>query len=138
MKMWRYSMLMLLALLGVPQFVHADAIQPIAGAPVQTKVLASGVTTNTTTGLIQNIPNGAKTLYGEVVCSSGTCTQTQQIFGTLYATAINGVLLCTLTLSATTRAQDACAVTSAAFPNLYITTTNTTGTAATGATYVLY
>jgi hypothetical protein len=129
---------LLASVLLATSLVYADAVQPISGAPVQTKVLASGVTTNTTTSLIQNIPNGAKTLYGEVVCSSGTCTQTQQVFGTLYATAINGVLLCTLTLSATTRAQDACAVTSAAFPNLYITTTNTTGTAATGATYVLY
>jgi hypothetical protein len=118
--------------------VFADAIQPIAGAPVQTKVLTSGVTTNTTSALVKNIPNGAKTFFGEVACSSGTCTQTQAIFGTLYATAINGVLLCTITLSATTRAQDACPAVTAAFPNVYVITTNTTGTAATGAIYVLY
>lgn len=139
MKSLRVSLLGAVAvLLLTSSLVFADAVQPITGAPVQTKVLASGVTTNTTTGLIQNIPNGAKTFYGEVVCSSGTCTQTQAIFGTLYSTAINGVLLCTITLSGTTRAQDGCASTMAAYPNVYVTTTNTTGTAATGAIYVLY
>ena len=104
MKSLRVSILSAFAfVLLSASLVCADAIQPIAGAPVQTKVLASGITTNTTTSLIQNIPNGAKTFFGEVVCSSGTCTQTQAIFGTLYSTAINGVLLCTITLSAGTK-----------------------------------
>jgi hypothetical protein len=131
------SVVLAISLLAT-SLAFADAIQPISGAPVQTKMLTSGVTTNTTSALVKNIPNGAKTFFGEVVCSSGTCTQTQAIFGTLYSTAINGVLLCTITLSATTRAQDGCASTMAAYPNVYVTTTNTTGTAATGAIYVLY
>lgn len=118
-------------------FVYADAIQPIAGAPVQTRQLASGVTTNTTTTALGNMPNGVKTFYGEVVCSSGACTQTQTIFGTDYTTAINGVSICVLTLSGTPRDQNKCQVPEA-FPYVYIITSVTTGTAAAGAIYVNY
>lgn len=111
-------------------------------APAQQRVtvepIATGITTNTTSALAKGIPNGRKTFVGQVECSSGACVQTQAIYGTNYPTAVNGVLLCTLTLSATPRDDDACPVITAAFTNYYVVTTSTSGTAATGAVYVAY
>jgi len=104
---------------------------------VTSVTIASGVTTNTTSTAVAGVP-GTKTFWGQVVCSSGACTQTQAIYGDQDNNAANGVLLCTLTLSGTPRAQDVCAGSTAAYPYYYVVTTNTTGTAATGAVYVNY
>jgi hypothetical protein len=100
------------------------------------KTVASSVTTNTTTAAVA-VPIGAKSFYGQVV-GTGAVTQTQAIFGDTDNDAANGILLCTITLSGTTRTQDACPVVTAAFSYYYVTTTNTTGTAATGAVYAMY
>ena len=107
-----------------------------AWANSRTKV-AESLTTNTTS-TAQPVPETAKSFYGQVVCSSGTCTQTQAIWGDLDSDAANGVLVCTLTLSGTTRAQDACPVVTATFLYYYVVTTNTAGTAATGTVYAMY
>jgi len=130
--------LLLLVLLGliIPPVVSADATA-IVGGPVSVTTVTSGVTTNTTSA-IASVQNGRKSIFGEVVCSSGACVQTQAVYGTFYPTAVNGILLCTLTLSGTTRAQDACPVATFAFPYVYVITTATSGTAATGAVYVGY
>jgi hypothetical protein len=133
--MWKYiASLVLLCLLytGTPVW----AVEQIVGAPVTAIVLASGVTTNTTSA-VSKIPAGLKTLYGEVV-GTGAITQTQDIYGTGYPTAVNGILLCTITLSGTTRAQDACPPMSANFNFYYVVTTSTTGTGATGAVYAMH
>lgn len=100
--------------------------------------LIGAVTTNATSAA-QFLPTGYKSFYGQVVCTSGACTQTQAIYGT-YATAdtTNGILLCTLTLSGTTRAQDACPVVTAPFVAYYVITTNTSGTAASGSIVAMY
>lgn len=105
------------------------------GGAVQTLTIASGVTTNTTTAAVAGV-SGTKTFWGEVVCSSGACTQTQAIYGARENGAANGLLLCTLTLSGTARAQDVCTGVTADYPYLYVITTNTSGTAAEGGTYV--
>lgn len=103
----------------------------------RTTILASGVTTNTTTTPVAGVVGG-KSIYGQVVCSSGACAQTQAVYGDIDSDAANGVLLCTLTLSGTTRAQDACPVITANFSYLYVVTTATSGTSATGAVYAMY
>lgn len=103
----------------------------------QVQAITTGVTTDTTSGVVQ-VPSGPKSFFGQVVCSSGACVQTQAIYGTWTATAANGILLCTLTLSGTTRTQDACPVVTATFLYYYVITTNTSGTAATGAVYAMY
>lgn len=108
----------------------------IRWAPVQNQKLTQGVTTNTTSGVIA-IPNGPKSFYGQVV-GTGAVTQTQAIYGTHDVTAINGILLATITLSGTTRDQAATSVVTANFPFYYVITTNTTGTGATGAVLVGY
>lgn len=101
------------------------------------KTIMSAVTTNTTTVAV-GVPFGYKSFYGQVVCTAGACTQTQALFGDIDDDATNGVLLCTLTLSGTPRAQDACPVITANFSYYYVTTTVTTGTAAAGALYAMF
>ena len=105
------------------------------GGAVQTLTIASGVTTNTTSSAVAGV-SGTKTIWGEVVCSSGACAQTQAIYGARENGAANGLLLCTLALSGTARAQDVCTGVTADYPYLYVITTNTSGTAAEGGTYV--
>jgi hypothetical protein len=107
------------------------------GAQIITDTLASAVTTNTTSTAVIAY-TGPKTIYGQVVCSSGACVQTQAIYGDIDNDAANGILLCTLTLSGTTRAQDACTVITAAFKYFYVITTATSGTSAAGAVYAQY
>lgn len=116
----------------------AEMLQRITGGQVQVDPIATGITTNTTTSVSDLTVNGNKTFYGEVVCTAGACTQTQEIRGTNTVTAANGVLICTITLSGTPRDQAACAPANAAFKRYYVVTTNTTGTAATGGVYVNY
>lgn len=93
----------------------------------------TSLTTNTTSSAV-SVKNAVyKSVYGQVVCSSGACVQTQAIYGTILQTdTTNGILLCTLTLSGTPRAQDACPVITAPFPWFYVVTTSTSGTGATG------
>lgn len=111
-----------------------------AAAKLQT--IADTLTTNTTsTARPAEIAAGdnpaPKSFYGQVV-GTGAVTQTQAIYGDIDSDAANGILLCTLTLSGTTRAQDACPVITATYAYYYVVTTNTTGTGATGAVYAMY
>lgn len=132
-------MLMLAALWTPPAATngYADTAIGITGATVATIPISTGITTNTTSGVV-DVPNGPKSFFGQVECTSGACAQTQAIYGTNYPTAVKGVLLCTMTLSGTTAVYDACPVVTAAFARYYIITTATSGTAATGAVYVSY
>lgn len=111
-----------------------------ASAKLQT--IASGLTSNTTsTARPAEIAAGdnpaPKSFYGQVV-GTGAVTQTQAIYGDIDGDSANGILLCTLTLSGTTRAQDACPVVTATYAYYYVITTNTSGTGATGAVYAMY
>lgn len=108
----------------------------VSGGAVRQTTVTSAVTTNTTSTAIA-VPTGSKTFYGQVV-GTGSVTQTQAIYGDIDNDAANGILLCTLTLSGTTRTQDACPVVTANFSYYYVITTATTGTSATGAVYAMY
>jgi len=127
---WRVRILCLLFTLGL--------LGAATAALVQRTTVAAGVTTNTTTAAVL-VPTGVgyKSFYGQVV-GSGAVTQTQAIYGDIDNDSANGILLCTLTLSGTTRAEDACPPFTANFSFYYVTTTNTTGTSATGAVYAMY
>lgn len=128
--LWRTWALVLTLTLGL-------AVASTA-ALVQRATVAAGVTTNTTTAAVL-VPSGVgfKSFYGQVA-GTGAVTQTQAIYGDIDNDAANGVLLCTLTLSGTTRAQDACPPFTANFAYYYVVTSNTTGTGATGAVYAMY
>jgi hypothetical protein len=99
-------------------------------------LIAGGLTTNTTSAAVIGT-SGPKSFYGQVV-GTGAVTQTQAIYGDIDNDAANGILLCTITLSGTTRTQDVCPVVTANFSYLYVITTNTTGTGATGSVVATY
>lgn len=115
---------------------YAAAAQ-IVDRPIKFVQLTAGVTTDTTSTAVKIPAAGYKSFYGNVV-GTGAVTQTQAIYGDFDSDAANGVLLCTLTLTSTTRDDDACAPSTANFPYYYVVTTNTTGTGATGAVYAFY
>ena len=133
-RLWALAVLAGLTLLGAPVWAVVETV----GARVHLVPIVTGVTTNTTSTVGIEVPAGPKTFYGQVVCSSGACAQTQAIYGATNKDAANGVLICTITLTATTRDDDACPVVTANFPFFYVVTTATSGTAATGAVYVAY
>lgn len=138
--MIRFCLLFLLTVLwSTPTAIngYAGTTTGITGATVATIPLSTGITTNTTSGVV-DVPNGPKSIFGQVECTSGACAQTQAIYGTNYPTAVKGVLICTMTLSGTTAVYDACPVVTAAFARYYVITTATSGTAASGAVYVSY
>jgi len=126
-----------LLVMGLLVFTSQLYAQTPVPALIENVILMSGVTTNTTT-VAKALPRGVKSLTGQALCSSGACTQTQAIFGDTDNDSLNGTLLCTITLSGTPRAQDTCPPISAVMNYYYVTTTNTTGTNATGAIYAGY
>jgi hypothetical protein len=133
LKSLRWFGLVCLVLVLVAGLTYAQG----TGRPgAEMKPLVLAVTTNTTSPAIA-IPFGYKSIYGQVV-GIGAVTQTQAIYGDIDDDAANGILLCTLTLSGTTRTQDACPPFTANFIYFYVVTTNTTGTAAIGAVYAMY
>lgn len=121
--------LLIAMIMGMYMFVdvHAATVQNIA----------TGITSDTTSRAVVT-PSGPKSFYANVICTSGSCGQTVAIYGNVTNSNSNGLLLCTITLSGTTRAQDACPVVTANFAYTYVVTTSTTGTGATGNVYVQY
>ena len=112
-------------------------------AAVKLQTLAANLTANATapaqrTEIAYSDNPAPKSIYGQVVCSSGPCTQTQAIYGDIDNDSANGILLCTLTLSGTPRAQDACPVITASYAWFYVVTTGTSGTSARGDVYAMY
>ena len=91
--------------------------------------LINGVTANSTSDTIPGLPE-AKTFWGEVV-GTGAVTATIKIYGARTATAANGVLVATITLSGTTTAVDAATPSFAVYPYYYVVVENLTGTGAT-------
>lgn len=126
----------LVSLVGMAMGVLLAALTAMAALTTIVTIM-SGVTTNTTT-VPTTLPAGYKSFMGEVQCSSGACTQTQAIYGDVDQDSQNGILLCTITLSGTPRAQDACPVITASFAFYYVVTSNTTGTGATGGLVAMY
>lgn len=104
---------------------------------VQVKKLMSGVTTNTTSDALRIPASGNKAFWAEVA-GTGAVTATVAIYGCRTPIAENGVLLATITLSDTTRDQDAAATSTAPYPYMYAITTNVTGTGATVNAEVFY
>lgn len=135
MKKWLLA-LILLASVATAAWANVTTPGTNSGQTISILTVASGVTTDTTTDTVSGVL-GNKTYWGQVI-GTGAVTQTQAIYGDVDNDGANGILLCTITLSGTTRAQDACPVVTAAFAYYYVITTNTTGTGATGAVYAMY
>jgi len=134
-RMKHYGTALLFA--GAVLLTGLTAFAQIIDRPIKFTQLAVGVTTNTTSAAVKIPSAGYKTFYGKVV-GTGAITQTQAIYGDFDSDAANGVLLCTLTLNATTRADDACPPIAVNFAYYYVVTTRTTGTGAKGDVYAMY
>lgn len=98
--------------------------------------LINGVTTNTTSDTVTGLPE-AKTFWGEVV-GTGALTATIKIYGARTATAANGVLVATITLSGNDVVVDAATPSFAVYPYYYVVTSNVAGTGATVRAEVFY
>lgn len=102
-----------------------------SGGAVRQTIVASGITTNTTSAA-NTIFTGPKSLYGQVD-GTGALTATLEIWGGPDSTAstTNKKLVCTLTLSGTTTADDVCPPTTANFSFYVVKSLSVTGTGAT-------
>ena len=106
----------------------------INGATIRDIVGTTGVTTNTTSAIF-TIPTGAKTPRAKVE-GTGAVTATLKLYGSYdtSTTVANAVLLCTSTLSGTTKKAAPCDTGvqfTQDFPNYFIVSSNVTGTGAT-------
>lgn len=111
---------------------EAEGYFRVTGALVRTTTAMTGVTTNTTSAAF-TIPSGGKTPLAQV-SGTGAVTATLTLFGDNDSTADNGILLCTITLSATTKHVKGCdddKQFATDYPYYYATSANVTGTGAT-------
>ena len=108
----------------------------VTAATAKSLTVASGVTTNTSTTPVAGV-SGVKN-FQWVVTGTGAVTQTVVLEGSFDSDGSNATDLCTITLSGTAPVADVCAPFTAPFPYLFVTTTNTTGTGASGTGKVGY
>lgn len=118
-----------------------NLIRTSGGAVRQTQILGTGGVPSTATDATSAtsiLPVGTKTFMGVVTCT-GTCVQTQKIYGTWLNTAsgTNSELLCTLTLNDTTNAHASCNVTSN-WSFYFVVTTLTSGTTPLAGVFAMY
>jgi hypothetical protein len=112
------------------------------GAVRQTQLVGTGgipsTASNQTTAAVV-LPVGVKTFHGIVTCT-GTCVQTQQIYGSFEssATVAKSTLVCTIIMSGTTTATDFCQPTATPFAYWFVVTTLTSGTTPLAGLFVMY
>ena len=106
------------------------------GGAVSALAIASGVTTNTSTTPVAGV-SGTKN-FQWVVIGTGAVTQTVVLKGSFNSDGSYPTDLCTITISGTAPAHDVCPPFTASFPYLFVTTTGTTGTGASGTGKVGY
>ena len=96
-------------------------------------------TASDATGTATTIPAGDITFHGIVTCT-GTCVQTQKIYGSFEnsATVAKSVLVCTLTMNASTTAVDWCSVKQQPFYYYFVVTSNTSGTTPLAGLFAMY
>lgn len=130
--------LIALSLLMLASEVFAGIVQhgTHSGETISVLEVASGVTTDTTTTPVAGVL-GIKTFQWKVT-GTGAVTQTVVLKGSFDSDGAYPTDLCTITLSGTAPVSDVCDPFTAPFPYLFVTTTNTTGTGASGTGRVGY
>lgn len=133
-----YRLLLILTLCLWSPSGWAGTIEPGGGGggSVTTITIASAVTTDTSTTPVAGV-SGVKNFQWKVT-GSGTVTQTAVLNGSFDADGSSPTELCTVTLSGTAPVSGVCDPFTAPFPYLFVTTTNTTGTSASGTGRVGY
>ena len=112
------------------------------GVVRQTQLLGTGGVPSTATDATNTpiaLPTGHKTFTGRVTCT-GTCVQTQKIYGTWRSTADATLddLVCTITLNKSTADQASCIPTETNFSYWYVVTSLTSGTTPLAGIFVQY
>lgn len=98
--------------------------------------LAVGVIAPGSSAAVQ-VPAGNKTFYAEVI-GTGAVAAVVKVYGGIDASGVNGILLATITLTDTTRDQDAAATSTAPWSYYYAVVESLTGTGATVNAYAMY
>jgi hypothetical protein len=103
-----------------------------AGVTRMTQLVGTGgvpSTASDATGTATTLPASTITFHGIVTCT-GTCVQTQKIYGSFEnsATVAKSVLVCTLSMNASTTAVDWCKVGPQPFAYYFVVTSGTSGT----------
>lgn len=135
MKAWLLA-LILLASVATAAWANVTTPGTNSGQTISILTVASGVTTNTTTDTVSGVL-GTKT-FQWVLTGTGAVTQNVVLKGSFDSDGSNPTDLCTLTVSGTAPVVDACPPFTAPFPYLFVTTTVTTGTNASGTGKVGY
>jgi len=135
MKKW-ILVLILLASVATAAWANVTTPGTNSGQTISILTVASGVTTDTTTDTVSGVL-GTKT-FQWVLTGTGAVTQTVVLKGSFNSDGSSSTNLCTITISGTAPVADVCAPFTAPFPYLFVTTTNTTGTGASGTGKVGY
>lgn len=135
MKKWLLA-LILLASVATAAWANVTTPGTNSGQTISILTVASGVTTDTTTDTVSGVL-GTKT-FQWVLTGTGAVTQTVVLKGSFNSDGSSSTNLCTITISGTAPVADVCAPFTAPFPYLFVTTTNTTGTGASGTGKVGY
>jgi len=122
--------------------VSNNAIMTESGVVRLSQLVGTGgvpSTASDATGTATTIPAGDITFHGIVTCT-GTCVQTQKIYGSFEssATVAKSVLVCTLTMNASTTAVDWCSVKQQPFYYYFVVTSNTSGTTPLAGLFAMY
>jgi hypothetical protein len=112
---------------------HANADEAlgycrVVGGIVRSTSIMTDVLTDTASATT-SIPRGSK-VFTANVDGTGAVTATVAIYGDVTSTAEAVNLLCTITLTSTTRDVDACPPSTAEYPFYHAVTSNVTGTGA--------
>ena len=135
MKAWLLA-LILLASVATAAWANVTTPGTNSGQTISILTVASAVTTDTTTDTVSGVL-GTKT-FQWVLTGTGAVTQTVVLQGSFNSDGSSSTNLCTITISGTAPVADVCAPFTAPFPYLFVTTTNTTGTGASGTGKVGY
>lgn len=135
MKAWLLARI-LLASVATAAWANVTTPGTNSGQTISILTVASGVTTDTTTDTVSGVL-GTKT-FQWVLTGTGAVTQTVVLKGSFNSDGSSSTNLCTITISGTAPVADVCAPFTAPFPYLFVTTTNTTGTGASGTGKVGY
>ncbi len=129
MKAWLLT-LILLASVATAAWANVTTPGTNSGQTISILTVASAVTTDTTTDTVAGVL-GTKT-FQWVLTGTGAVTQTVVLKGSFDSDGSNSTDLCTITLSGTAPVSAVCDPFTAPFPYLFVTTSSTTGTGASG------
>lgn len=129
MKAWLLA-LILLASVATAAWANVTTPGTNSGQTISILTVASGVTTDTTTDTVSGVL-GTKT-FQWVLTGTGAVTQTVVLKGSFDADGSYPTTLCTIEITGTAPQSAVCDPFTAPFPYLFVTTSSTTGTGASG------